>query len=117
MQLIYFFLFSCFAPVDLKYYCDTMNSLLNNLFDKIVACFLQNIAKQPFAIVQYWTKTQICIGVFMDRRQRKSREAIFNAFICLLSKKHYNKITVGEIIEIADIGRATFYSHFVLFVV
>ena len=48
----------------------------------------------------------------MDRRQRKSREAIFNAFICLLSKKHYNKITVGEIIEIADIGRATFYSHF-----
>ena len=55
---------------------------------------------------------QICIGVFMDRRQRKSREAIFNAFICLLSKKHYNKITVGEIIEIADIGRATFYSHF-----
>ena len=48
----------------------------------------------------------------MDRRQRKSREAIFNAFISLLSKKHYNKITVGEIIEIADVGRATFYSHF-----
>ena len=48
----------------------------------------------------------------MDRRQRKSRETIFNAFISLLSKKHYNKITVGEIIEIADIGRATFYSHF-----
>lgn len=52
------------------------------------------------------------MGVFMDRRQRKSREAIFNAFISLLSKKNYNKITVGEIIEIADIGRATFYSHF-----
>ena len=48
----------------------------------------------------------------MDRRQRKSREAIFNAFILLLSKKNYNNITVGEIIEIADIGRATFYSHF-----
>ncbi len=48
----------------------------------------------------------------MDRRQRKTREAIFNAFISLLSIKHYNKITVGEIIEIADVGRATFYSHF-----
>lgn len=48
----------------------------------------------------------------MDRRQRKTRELIFNAFILLLSKKHYNAITVGEIIEIANVGRATFYSHF-----
>jgi len=48
----------------------------------------------------------------MDRRQRKTRESIFNAFITLLSSKNYNNITVGEIIEIADIGRATFYSHF-----
>lgn len=48
----------------------------------------------------------------MDRRQRKTREAIFDAFIALLSKKNFNNITVGEIIELADIGRATFYSHF-----
>ena len=48
----------------------------------------------------------------MDRRQRKTREAIFKAFISLLGKKDYNNITVGEIIEKADVGRATFYSHF-----
>ena len=48
----------------------------------------------------------------MDRRQKKTREAIFNAFTELLSKKHYNQITVGEIIEKADVGRATFYAHF-----
>jgi len=40
----------------------------------------------------------------MDRRQRKTREAIFNAFTELLSKKDFNQITVGEIIEHADIG-------------
>ena len=48
----------------------------------------------------------------MDRRQRKTREAIFSAFIELLSKKDFAQITVEEIINQADIGRATFYSHF-----
>ena len=48
----------------------------------------------------------------MDRRQRKTREAIFAAFTQLLSKKEFHQITVGEIIEAADVGRATFYAHF-----
>lgn len=48
----------------------------------------------------------------MDRRQRKTREAIFQSFTALLTRKNFNRITVGEIIEGADIGRATFYAHF-----
>ena len=48
----------------------------------------------------------------MDRRQRKSREAIFSAFTDLLAQKDFSRITVEEIIEKADVSRSTFYAHF-----
>lgn len=48
----------------------------------------------------------------MDARKTKSRAAIVNAFSALLCEADYGKITVGDIIARADVGRATFYGLF-----
>ena len=48
----------------------------------------------------------------MDRRQRKTREAIYRAFTSLLKEESYARVTVQQIIDRADIGRTTFYTHF-----
>ncbi|MBR2765120.1 MAG: TetR/AcrR family transcriptional regulator [Blautia sp.] len=48
----------------------------------------------------------------MDRRQQRTRQAVYKAFTDLLRCRSYNSITVQEIIDAANIGRSTFYSHF-----
>lgn len=48
----------------------------------------------------------------MDRRQRKTRKSIYEAFESLMMQEHYASVTVAQIIQRADIGRSTFYAHF-----
>ena len=48
----------------------------------------------------------------LDRRQRKTRRAIYEAFEDLMARHHYSAVTVAQIIEQADVGRSTFYAHF-----
>jgi len=47
-----------------------------------------------------------------DRRSQRTRHLISEAFVQLLREKGYSAITVSDIIERADIGRSTFYSHY-----
>lgn len=47
-----------------------------------------------------------------DRRSRRSRRLIVDALLALLHEKRYDRITVQEIIDRADVGRSTFYAQF-----
>lgn len=48
----------------------------------------------------------------MDRRIKKNQTAIMNAFIQLMTEKDFEKITINEIAERADVNRGTIYSHY-----
>ncbi len=47
-----------------------------------------------------------------DRRSRRSRRLIIDALLALMREKRYDRITVQEIIDRADVGRTTFYAQF-----
>lgn len=48
----------------------------------------------------------------MDRRKRKTQSLIINTLFKLLEKQTFDKITVNQITELADINRGTFYLHY-----
>jgi len=47
-----------------------------------------------------------------DLRIEKTKKALKRAFQELLEKKSFEDITVGELCELAEVRRATFYTHF-----
>ena len=48
----------------------------------------------------------------LDRRCIKTRKAIKQVFIRLMTEKELNRITIKEIADEANINRKTFYSHY-----
>jgi AcrR family transcriptional regulator len=47
-----------------------------------------------------------------DRRTQRTRHRLGGALVELVEEKRFDDITVQNVIERADVGRATFYSHF-----
>ena len=47
-----------------------------------------------------------------DARQRRSRQAILDAFFRLVQERSYDELRVAEIVALAKVGRSTFYDHF-----
>jgi AcrR family transcriptional regulator len=47
-----------------------------------------------------------------DRRSQRTRNLLSTALVELIREKEYNTITVSDIIDRANVGRSTFYTHF-----
>src|SRR2546423_6503422 len=48
----------------------------------------------------------------LDRRTQRTRHSLTHAMVELVTEKRFDDITVQNLIDRADIGRSTFYSHF-----
>src|SRR5580765_363839 len=51
-------------------------------------------------------------GVRPDRRVARSRRALKEALTDLILEQGYESVTVQDVIDRADVGRSTFYAHF-----
>ena len=50
--------------------------------------------------------------VEVDRRVRRTRRILLDAFIALVLERGYDGLTVQDILDRADVGRSTFYAHY-----
>src|SRR5664279_2120487 len=48
----------------------------------------------------------------IDRRVRRTRDALGDALLALIQEKPFDAITVQEVLDRAGIGRSTFYAHY-----
>lgn len=59
------------------------------------------------------TKRRLFVNSAMtDRRVRRTRALLGSALLALIQEKGYDRITVQDILDRADVGRSTFYAHF-----
>jgi AcrR family transcriptional regulator len=83
---------------------------------KIVAGFMARTGRAFLFRSGYFV--HVCAGSEVgrmgkvDRRVRRTRESLHKALISLTLEKSYDSITVQEVLDRADVGRSTCYTHF-----
>ena len=47
-----------------------------------------------------------------DRRILRTRDKLGDALVALMHEKHFDEITVQDVLDRAEVGRSTFYAHY-----
>src|SRR5882672_10097757 len=63
-------------------------------------------------IVRECERTMMVKSKKVDRRTNRTRRSLSTALVELVKEKRFDDITVQNVIDRADVGRSTFYSHF-----
>ena len=74
------------------------------------------VNRQTGPIVRFGTAGPDCPGTevvaMTDRRVRRTRRILREALVALVIERGYERITVQDVLDRADVGRSTFYAHF-----
>lgn len=60
-----------------------------------------------------WRMSALATEDQLDRRTRRTRQAIKAAFVSLILERGYEAVTILDVAKRADYNRGTFYKHFV----
>jgi Bacterial regulatory proteins, tetR family/Transcriptional regulator C-terminal region len=87
-------------------FCKANSYLYNIQTTKVAKWQLLNIHGKKF------TKMIVKKEITIDRRIQKTKKALTEALIHLILEKGYEKVTIQDIIDKANVGRSTFYIHY-----
>ena len=57
-------------------------------------------------------RTEVATLAGNDRRVRRTRRLLQQALVALITERGYERVTVQEVLDRADVGRTTFYAHY-----
>jgi AcrR family transcriptional regulator len=57
-------------------------------------------------------KTVVKAKPVLDSRSRRTRDALGDALVGLMQERPFKSITVQEVLDRAEVGRSTFYTHY-----
>src|SRR6266496_5476216 len=92
--------------------CSALNLHRETIPCRTTVIHLSEIGQESVFVRYAWEIMRVQIKGAEDRRIQKTQHLLRGALVSLISEKPYDAIVVKEILDRANVGRSTFYTHF-----